>query len=349
MAALSLRRLVLVALAAAAGAAAAAARAGDDFVPPRRLSEWKLFEGDGSAQRPAPGVRPFDVNMPLFSDYAEKRRFLRLPPGGSAKYAATGPFDFPIGTVLVKTFLYPHDRRDPAKGERLLETRLLVRRPAGWIGLPYVWNEAQDEATLKVGGGAIDGVSWVHDDGSRRSLRYIVPNANQCKGCHESQGRGRMVPLGATAANLNRGGQLERWAKTGALKGLPRGAPSYPDHRDASAPVALKARAYLDVNCAHCHNPRGPAGASGLDLSFAQTQPVKLGVRKSPVAAGRGTGGRRFDVVPGKPDESILLYRMESIEPGVMMPELGRRLADAEGIELVRRWIASLPTEDTHP
>lgn len=330
-----MRALALLALLALPAAA-------DDYRPPRKLSEWALFEGDGSTQKPAKGVIAYDVNVPLFSDHADKHRFVRVPKGTSAAYRAEGSFEFPVGTVLVKTFAYYKDKRDPSKGERLLETRLLVRRPSGWIGLPYVWDEAQTEATLRYAGGAVDGVSWTHGDGSRRSLRYLIPNANQCKGCHESKGRGKMQPLGTTAANLNGRGQLEAWRKAGALAGVSAKAPAFPLWHDASAPVALKARAYLDVNCAHCHNPAGPADTAGLDLRFAQSDPVKLGIGKPPVAAGIGTGGREFSVVPGHPEKSILLFRMESVEPGVMMPELGRRVTDEEGVAVVRDWIAGL-------
>jgi uncharacterized repeat protein (TIGR03806 family) len=331
----AVRALVLLALLALPAAA-------EDYRPPRKLSEWKLFEGGGATQKPAPGVIAYDVNVPLFSDHADKHRFVRLPPGAKATYKAEGPFDFPVGTVLVKTFAYAKDKRDPSKGERLLETRLLVRRPTGWIGLPYVWDEAQSEATLRYAGGAVDGVSWTHGDGSRRTLRYLIPNANQCKGCHEAKGRGKMAPLGTTAANLNGRGQLEAWKKAGALAGLPAKAPAFPLWHDKDAPLALKARAYLDVNCAHCHNPSGPADTAGIDLRFSQNDPIKLGIGKPPVAAGIGTGGRPLDIVPGHPEKSILLFRMESVVPGVMMPELGRRVTDEEGVAVVRQWIASL-------
>lgn len=317
--------------------------AAEEYRPPRKLSEWKLFEGNGSTQKPARGVIAYDVNVPLFSDHADKHRFVRLPPGSKAAYKAEGPFEFPVGTVLVKTFAYAKDKRDPSQGERLLETRLLVRRPSGWIGLPYVWDEAQSEATLRYAGGAVDGVSWTHGDGGRRTLRYLIPNANQCKGCHESGGRGKMAPLGTTAANLNGRGQLAAWKRAGALAGLPAKAPAFPLWHDKAAPLALRARAYLDVNCAHCHNPSGPADTAGLDLRFTQADSLKIGINKPPVAAGIGTGGRSLDIVPGHPEKSILLFRMESVEPGVMMPELGRRVTDEEGVAVVREWIASLP------
>jgi hypothetical protein len=109
--------------------------------------------------------------------------------------------------------------------------------------------------------------------------------------------------------------------------------------------LAERARAWLEMNCAHCHNPAGPAQQSGLDLRMAQADLTRGGLWKSPVAAGRGSGGRWYDIVPGKPDASILVYRIASTEPGVMMPELGRRLVDEEGLALVREWIASLPDE----
>ena len=105
----------------------------------------------------------------------------------------------------------------------------------------------------------------------------------------------------------------------------------------------MRAHAYLDINCGHCHNRRGPADTSGLALDASETSRVALGLCKSPIAAGRGTGDRRFAIVPGQPDESITVYRMGSTEPGSMMPELGRSLAHDAGVELIRRWIAEWP------
>jgi hypothetical protein len=109
----------------------------------------------------------------------------------------------------------------------------------------------------------------------------------------------------------------------------------------ATGTLEQQARAWLEMNCAHCHNPAGPARTSGLDLRYVQNDMAKFGFWKAPVAAGRGSGGRLYDIVPGKPDDSILMYRLESTEPGVMMPELGRRLVDRAGVALVREWIRS--------
>jgi uncharacterized repeat protein (TIGR03806 family) len=314
---------------------------------PEELSAWRLFVGRLAELRPNSGVLPYELNTPLFSDYAGKHRMVYLPPGQPAVYEPTGPLSFPVGTILSKTFSYER----PQGGELLLETRLLVHTAAGWIGLPYVWNAEQTEAYLRIEG---DSVRVWRREGA---FDYLVPNVNQCKGCHD-QGH-KTQPLGPKAQNLNRDydyaqgqgqgkmNQLAYWSKIGSLRGAPplaaiaRGAV----WNDPQHPLAARARAYLDVNCAHCHNPRGPANTTGLDLRDRPGAAIELGVCKAPVAAGKGTGGRHFDIVPGAPDASILVYRMESTMPKVMMPELGRNLVHAEGVALVRQWIASLPPE----
>jgi uncharacterized repeat protein (TIGR03806 family) len=231
-----------------------------------------------------------------------------------------------------------------------METRLLIHKPEGWIGLPYVWNEEQSEATLKVAGGTQQ-VHWVHTDGHERTVNYIIPNVNQCLGCHEN--KKVMRPIGPKARNLNRDfqyadgeeNQLSRWTKIGYLHGAPapEQAPRLPVWDDpATGTLEQRARAWLEINCAHCHNPNGPARTSGLDLLASQTDLHKIGYWKTPIAAGRGSGGRSYDIVPGRPEESILIYRIESKEPGVMMPELARRLIHEEGVALIREWVASL-------
>jgi uncharacterized repeat protein (TIGR03806 family) len=328
----------------------------DDDEPPALLSSYGLFRGNGATQEPAEGVLPYDVNTPLFSDYAVKYRFVRLPPGAPARYRDAEPFDFPVGTVLVKTFAYSKDMRSPSLGRRLVETRLLVHKADGWVGLPYVWNDQQTEAKFRVAGATRE-VRWVHSDGRQQTLRYLVPNVNQCLGCHENEKVLR--PIGPTARSLNRrfeyadgpDEQLTHWGKAGVLKGAPKAtaAPRLAVWNDPSTgTLEQRARAWLEMNCAHCHNPAGSAKASGLDLRAAQADPFRSGVWKTPVAAGRGSGGRWYDIVPGKPDASILVYRTASTELGVMMPELGRRLVDTEGLALVRAWIEAMPDPRKH-
>lgn len=318
---------------------------------PATLSEWGFFAGNLADQKPAEGVVPYRLNTPLFSDYAEKLRFVKLPPGGSARYDAQEVVDFPVGTTLIKTFYFPTDFRDPGNGRRLVETRLLIRQATGWKALEYVWNEAQTDAVLEVAGERKT-VRYVDATGRTHEQEYVIPNLNQCKSCHNRAEV--LMPIGPTARQLNGPldygtgpeNQLAHWQKTGLLTNVPdlANAPRAPVWNDpATGTLAERARIYLDINCAHCHRPDGPASTSGLNLTVHERNPIAWGLHKTPVAAGRGSGGRQYDVVAGKPGESILVYRMESTDPGVMMPEVARKVVHQEGIALIREWIGKLP------
>jgi uncharacterized repeat protein (TIGR03806 family) len=233
---------------------------------------------------------------------------------------------------------------------RMIETRLLVRRMTGWDAIPYLWNSEQTEARLARTGAQIPLALLSGPD--RKRFVYIVPNVNQCAGCHATDFRTRKIhPIGLKARHLNRafpgaGGdinQLRRLATLGYLSGIPQ----VPIARNASwqdrfAPLDERARAYLDINCSHCHSPTGPARTSGLWLGPDVREPRLLGVCKPPVAAGRGAGGRLFDVVPGRAARSILTYRLASTDPGAMMPELGRNLTHEEGVVFVAAWIGQM-------
>ena len=318
---------------------------------PENLSEWGFFAGKLAEQKPIDGILPYQLNTPLFSDYAEKLRFVKFPVGQSVAYNPDDVLAFPVGTVLIKTFYFPTDFRAPAKGRRLVETRLLVHEASGWKALEYVWNTEQTDAVLEVAGEQTE-VAYVDTDGVAHRQPYVMPNLNQCKGCHNRSEK--LMPIGPSVRQLNGDvtyadgseNQLAYWQKQGLLTNLPPLAdvPKTPVWNDpATGSLDTRARAWLDINCAHCHRPDGPASTSGLNLRHNETNPTAWGILKTPVAAGRGSGGRSYDVVPGKPDESILLYRLESTDPGVMMPEVARKVTHREGVALVRAWIQSLP------
>jgi hypothetical protein len=140
--------------------------------------------------------------------------------------------------------------------------------------------------------------------------------------------------------------ELARMTRLGLLDGAPSpdAAPKLPVWNDPSTgDVASRARAYLEINCAHCHNPVGLARTTGLTLFASEATPQTYGVCKPPVAAGEASNGLKYDIVPGQPDQSILVYRMESTRPGIMMPEVGRSLVHTEAVALVREWIAEMP------
>ena len=318
-----------------------------------RLSDYRLFEDPTDPTRDANGGLPFDLTTPLFSDYALKDRFVFVPPGQQVQYSPDTSFGFPVGTIIAKSFSFAHDLRDVGLGADLIETRLLIRRADGWRGVAYIWNEDRTEATLAIGGGAVD-VAWTHTDGSPRQTNYQIPNTGQCLRCHTSPADGA-VPIGPTARLLNRTldygagevNQLAHWSGIGLLAGAPADpadAPRLPVWNDpGDGTLEERAKAYLESNCAHCHRPGGAARQSGLFLEAHRALTSQYGLCKGPVSAGPGAGGLDYDLVPGDPDASILIFRMLSNEAQIKMPELSRSIVHDEGVALVSEWIASLP------
>lgn len=337
--------LTALSLIAACGYSRGPVRSYNEGPFPQKLSEWRLFVSTAPILKPNKGVVPYDLNTPLFSDYADKYRFVWMPPGTSAQYRMDDAFQFPVGTVLAKTFAFPVDGQRP---DKLIETRLLVHAKDGWVGLPYIWNEQQNEATLQMVPDPVP-VKYTEASGKRHDFTYVIPNANECHECHDNNKV--MLPIGPKARNLNKdykyeGGQenqLSHWARIGYLQGLPRAESRATVARwdDPSRSVEQRARAYLDNNCAHCHQPGGQAGYTGVDFRLTQAGINQLGLCKSPNSAGQ-VGALRYDLVPGRPDQSIIIYRLESTAPKVSMPPLSRDVVHEEGVRLLWQWIATL-------
>jgi uncharacterized repeat protein (TIGR03806 family) len=341
---------------------------------PEHLAAWGVVAIDGHRLVLADRALPYDVATPLFSDYAHKLRTVWMPEGTHAEYDAESTFALPVGAILTKTFYYPRSPADAdvvlateARGAdsaapgldlrevRLVETRLLIHQQDGWVALAYVWNAAQDDAVLRIVGDLVPLAAQL-SDGTRHNLNYLVPTKNDCTNCHATDHGSRAIqPIGIAARHLDKvyeryadgpAPQLARWQGVGYLTGVPEGANATRNavwEPGATDNLEHRARSYLDINCGHCHNPRGSADTSALFLNLAESSPRHLGPCKPTVAAGRGTGGRSAVIVPGEPDASILTFRMESTDPGEMMPELGRTLVHAAGVALVREWVASLP------
>lgn len=312
--------------------------------PADKLSDYGFFASANAGSTVSDGVTPYDLVNALFSDYAGKHRYVYVPKGQAATYADDDVFDFPVGSVLIKTFAFGPDMRDPAVDERWIETRLLIRKQAGWVAYPYIWNEAQTEAVYSPVGG-VRKIETISPEGETLSLNYAIPNRNQCKQCHRIGDA--LMPIGPRGRNLNHVGpagvnQIADWVERGILSGAPQ-APASAPAAFGDGPIDARARAWLDINCAHCHRAGGSASNSALLLGWTETDPRGWGVMKRPIAAGNGAGDHLFVIVPGKPDESILTYRIETTEPGMMMPELGRTVVDRRGLALVRDWIASMP------
>ena len=319
--------------------------------PPADLAAFCAVKLEGGAIVPIGGSVPYDLNTPLFSDYATKLRTVWVPPGQSAKWADPGPLDFPVGTVITKSFGFPDDARKPSPKMSWVETRVLTRTKDGWIALPYVWDAAQTKATLKIEG-EVRPIDFIQTTGDTVHASYLIPSTGQCARCHQIDGD--VTLIGLKPRNLNRNydygtgseSQLAHLAKLGWITGAPADAttwPKLPKYDDPTTGTAEKrARAWLDVNCAHCHNLGGSARTTGLILQFEETDPHKTGICKNPVAAGKATGGLAYDVVPGKPDQSILFFRINSTEVGIVMPEIGRSVVHTQGVAVIKDWITAL-------
>lgn len=319
--------------------------------PSGELDSFGLF-ADARAQRPAEGVVPYDVIAALYADEALKHRFVRVPPGERIEYREDGSLEFPDGTVLVKTFSFPIDARDPSLGERHIETRLLIKEASAWTSRTYLWNEAQTE-TERLRVGAIVPVEWTDASGKARSLDYRVPNENQCNLCHSVDHI--VEPLGPRVRQLARPhdygdgrgpvDQLDHWTSIGIL------GDNLPPHSErpklvdpfGDAPLEDRARSYLETSCGHCHRAGGAAFATNLILSVDAKTPYEYGVCRPPVATGPASAGLLYDIVPGAPDESILVHRMASTSPEIKMPQIPTQTYDEAGVALIREWIAAMP------
>lgn len=331
--------------------------------PAAELSSLSLVMWSREAQRFVYGdqVIPYDISTPLFSDYTQKDRAVYVPPEGQVSVDPHGLLVLPHGSVTIKSFSYPSV--DESEGRRVIETRLMFRGQQGWSAWPYVWDTERGEANLSLSGAVLPQADLPFlEDGEM--FTYVVPQRNQCIDCHEvktEEGR-EITPIGIKLRNLSpasfeEGGLIRALIDRGQLdereveEALQRSRPQVSWREVESRGVAqlapdeveVAARDYLDINCAHCHNPRGAEGVSSqLFLNWDAEDPFHLGVCKKPGSAGKGTFGFTYDIVPGSPESSILWLRMDTVLIGSMMPDFGRSLRDQTGVELIYRWIAQL-------
>ena len=308
-----------------------------------KLSDYRFFK-DLTNQIPADEVLPYQLQSELFSDYTYKQRFVYVPPAMKVGHEKNKVFMFPVGSVLIKTFSYQNTMSELTP--QLLETRLLIHSEGGWKAVSYIWNEDQTEAYLSLVGGTIQ-TSFSDEGGNIRSVRYRAPNKNQCKECHQINAS--LTPIGPKARNMDLTlsyddkpqNQLAKWHDLGWID-QDIDFMKMINYSSLNEDIEDRARAYLEINCAHCHIPGGAADTTGLYLMLEETNKKSLGFYKKPVAAGKASFNLKYSIVPKKPNQSILLRRMESMDPGIMMPESGRALKHAEGIEVISEWINSL-------
>ncbi len=299
---------------------------------------------DTVALRWAPGLLPYDVNVPLWSDGAKKTRFF-VVPDGLIDFAASDAWTFPLGTVLVKHFEIALFEGDPGILYRL-ETRVFVHERAGWAGYTYRWNADQRDAVLLTAG-ATEVLTIRDAFGRPRQQTWSYPSRTDCLQCHTAAA-GQVLGLRTEQANRDThwGGrvfnQLELWNAMGYFRLPIRAGDSYgtlPAIDDESVPTELRARAYLAANCAGCHRPGGAMNGD-IDLRFV-TSNANTNVMN--VRPWRGSLGLpdAYRVKPGKAGSSVLLERMRRLD-GTRMPQIGTHVVDPAGVELIRSWIDSL-------
>ncbi|MBA3937063.1 MAG: PQQ-dependent sugar dehydrogenase [Planctomycetes bacterium] len=329
-----------------------AAAAGHHF--PHLLSETGLFASTAE-HRVAPGVIPYSVNSPLWSDGAAKQRFMAIPGDGRIENQGDNGWTFPQDSVLVKTFALDLEAGNPATRKRL-ETRLLHLVQNTWHGYTYLWNDAQTDAELLEQPAGLDRTYSIRDakaPGGVREQRWHFPGRAECTLCHTMPAN---YVLGASTAQLNRdqdygGGvvanQLTVFDHLGLLAHPLYGQPPaqlarLADPHDAHAPLDSRARAYLQANCAHCHMKYGGGNAYFFltsTIPLAQTGAVNL----DPQHGDLGIPGAKV-LRPGDPDHSLMLARMAALGP-LRMPRIASNVVDQDGVALIRAWIAAMPRQ----
>lgn len=299
---------------------------------PDLLSKTGCFD-PADTKKPIPALFPYAPNSPFWSDGADKERYFALPDGETITVKPDGDFDFPIGSVLVKSF-----RVD----QKLVETRLFVRHVDGdWGGYTYEWNDAQTDATLLPSNKTktlSPGKSW------------YFPSRGECMSCHtQASGRSLGLEIGqlngdfvypSTNRISNQLATLDKLALFAQPLQSPATLPAIPSPF-GSAPIDARARAYLHTNCSHCHRPTGPGGGA-MDLRYPSTF---SGTRTCNIAPDRGdfgVPGARL-LVPGSPLTSLLSLRLRATGPG-RMPPIGTKVTDTRGAQLVDDWIRSVTT-----
>ncbi|WP_028775185.1 SO2930 family diheme c-type cytochrome [Shewanella waksmanii] len=313
------------------------------------LSQYNLFaDSSDPTQGPIGTGMAYQLSSELFTNYAQKYRFVFLPEASQITYRAEDTFSLPVGSVLTKTFSLPSDTQlSGREHQTVIETRLLIHRESGWTTLAYVWD--QGVATLNVVGADI--AHTFNHQGEQVSFDYHVPSRAECKLCHQLNDNdvSRIAPIGLKAQLLNHQietsngqTQLRHWQSLGMLAGLANNEsiPHAPNITDDSGDLTARAKGYIDINCAHCHRSEGFASISGLRLGFhVDHTSYPYGVCKQPPGWDGGEKGLSYDIIPGDAEHSIMVYRQELNGAKDRMPPIGRAMVHTEAITVIRQWI----------
>lgn len=271
-----------------------------------------------------------------------------MPNGVKAEYVGDSDLlNFPVGTVLIKDFYY--DNVLPNNVTQIIETRLLIKKADGWVTADYIWNENQNEAFLDVSGnGGFVPIQWI-ENGVTRDINYRIPASSECFTCHKANFESS--PIGVKPQSLNSNyeyadgtkNQLTKWIEQGYLESnVPQDIVTVAKWDDTSQPLNSRVRAYLDINCNSCHSDDGHCNYRAPRFGFEFTEdPVNMGVCVTSDTPIPGLEGAKI-IEPGDPDQSVLFFRLSSVEEQYRMPLLGRTIQHEEGVALIEEWINSL-------
>jgi len=314
---------------------------------PLTLSETGCFD-DVPARHPAPGLIPYEVQSPLWSDGAGKRRFLVVPSTGTIGHRTTGAWDLPDGTILVKEFTLELERGNAAS-THALETRFLVRKAGAWNGYTYRWNDQQTEAhLLDASTIATFTVTDPQAPGGTVEHTHYFPSRSDCTRCHTEAAGGT---LGLQTGQMNRAqaygavsdNQIRALEHVGLFGGClparPASLPHWANPADTGASLDARARSYLAANCAHCHRPQGTA-PTVIDLRAEATFAQTLVCNATPQAGDFGVPNARI-VSPGHAEQSVLWLRAALRDDG-QMPPLATLIPDPLGSTVLEDWIRAL-------
>jgi len=294
-----------------------------EFLP--NLSDLNLFIGDLKDLTINSNTFVYNLNTELFTDYAHKLRIIGLPNGSVLEYADDGFPIFPTGTLMAKTLYYNLDETNPKAAQQIIETRVLIKEEAEWAIGNYVWNEEQTDAFLDTNEHQVK-VDFVNEAGEDVEVDYIVPAANDCTKCHINTNL--VTPIGPKLRTMNfvvNGvNQLQSFIDNGYLANAPAPSeitalPNWED--DVNFSLEERARAYFDINCAHCHIQGGFCDLqSTLDLAF-ETAFDDTNIFQ-----------RRFSISA----------RMSNYSPGTSMPFIGTTMIHSEGYNLIQEYLDTL-------
>lgn len=320
------------------------------LVPYPKLSDYHFFEGDIKDQIPSLNVIPYEPASSLFTDYASKKRFIWMPDGVAATYVADNKvLDFPVGTVLIKTFYYTTIQ--PGNVTKIIETRLMIRKDDGWKFYEYLWNDDQTEADLVSGIDFVNGstktITFTKPSGQTITTDYRIPSDAECFACHKINEI--PIPIGVKPQNLNHNYTygnvskkiLQKLVDQGYLDSFPSSIASTVDYHDVTQSLDLRLRSYIDINCAHCHQDEARCYYRPVRFPFDLTN-IDTNIGICLVADEEISPTLQKVITPGNFSKSILHYRLTSNDESQRMPLLGRTIVHDEGVALLEQYISSL-------